>query len=353
MNRVWRRTRHIDKRTLRLALSYLAVMMLVSVTFSVVLFATSASALHVNESTTTLQPTPGATHGSPSSLPPLSTPTQDLKAEAASLLGTLLMRLVILNVLVLAACSGLSYYLARRTLRPIEMAMEMQTRFFSDASHELRTPLTALRIRGEVALRDPQLALPEAKEALESNVQQAIKLETLANNLLKLAQGNDRQIDPMPVGLSDIVNETVSQLRDSARAKNIIIDCAVPAIVVMGDRQQLTQVVVILLDNAIKFSSAGNTIWIRGQSTKNEGQLSIRDEGPGIAATDLPHIFERFYQADRSRAMQGYGLGLSIAKQIVERHHGRIVVKSTVGEGSTFTMSLPLANAAKGAPARG
>jgi signal transduction histidine kinase len=259
----------------------------------------------------------------------------------------LLMRLIFLNILALIIGAAISYWLARRALKPIEDAMDAQTRFSSDASHELRTPLTALRTRNEVTLRKRQLDTAEAKKVIRSNLDEIIKLENLTDGLLKLSRKNGRDIVKQPVLLQEIANEAMNRVIESAQAKSIKIDEEVPPVRVMADNQGLTQAVVILLDNAIKYSPDNSSIVIGGHRAAKYGVIRVTDKGPGIRATDLPHIFERFYRADSSRTKDGengYGLGLAIAQKIVEQHGGEIQVQSEQGEGSTFSIRIPLAD---------
>jgi signal transduction histidine kinase len=258
----------------------------------------------------------------------------------------LLIRIILINLLVLIIGGAVSYYLARRTLQPIEEAMEAQARFASDASHELRTPLTAIRTRNEVALRKPKLGLADAKNVIKSNLEEAIKLEKLSDGLLRLTRADGQQIQQKPVLLGEVANEAMNQFIKPAQAKQISFEDSVPKIQVLGDPASLTQAVAILIDNAIKYGKEGDTIYLEGVSKGGYGYLSVRDKGPGMRASDLPHIFERFYRADHSRTSSGsetgYGLGLSIAQQIIEQHGGEISVSSTQGEGATFTIKLPV-----------
>jgi signal transduction histidine kinase len=257
----------------------------------------------------------------------------------------LLNRLVVLNLFVLAGGSALSYYLARRTLEPIEVAMEAQGRFVSDASHELRTPLTAILASNEVTLRKPRLTLAQAKQVIKSNIEEMVKLKGLSDGLLSLSsQEASRPIVSQPVSLQDVAGEAMNHILSVAQAKHITIRDKVPAIKVSGDMTGLVQTVTILLDNAVKYSAEKGTVYLGGHHKDGYGYLSVRDEGAGILLTDLPHIFERFYRADPARSTtNGHGIGLSIAQKIIEQHQGHITVTSAPGQGSTFTLQLPLA----------
>lgn len=254
--------------------------------------------------------------------------------------------LLLFNVAVLAIGGGISYFLARRTLEPIEEALEMQKRFTGDASHELRTPLTAMQTEIEVALRSPDLTKKEAIELLKSNLEEVGKLKSLSEGLLTLATtgGNDNAQEEMPV--RQLVGAAIDQASKPAATKKIKLNSSVNDAQIIGNPQQLTNLIAILLDNAIKYSPSGSLVNINTKKRDRQVIISVSDQGQGIAAADLPHIFERFYRADSSRnknTVQGYGLGLAIAKKIADLHHGLIDVKSSSSKGSTFSVRLPLA----------
>lgn len=252
-------------------------------------------------------------------------------------------KLVYFNLIILILSSLLSYFLARKTLRPLEQAMEEQNRFTADASHELRTPLAAMRAETEVALRDKKLSISEAKKLLESNIEETKKLEHLSDVLLRLAKYQNIKVDFKNIMTSDILVEAYEKVESLAKAKNIVFENELKEIEVLGERQSLIELFVILLDNAIKYSDKGKKIEIKTAKVGGKVVVRIKDYGLGIKSSDLPHIFDRFYRADTSRAktkVNGYGLGLSLAKQIVDLHGADISVKSTIGKGTEFTVSL-------------
>jgi two-component system sensor histidine kinase CiaH len=356
---------HTNIPSIRLALSYLGIIMVLSVGFSVIFYRTSTISLGGqsliiqtpsmgSSGSHTLQPPPpveSVSIGSDAKPTPItanniSALNAQLQKRVSSIRSDLLRRLIMLNAAALVFGAALSYYLARRTLQPIEAAMDAQTRFSSDASHELRTPLTALRARNEVALRKSTLTLTEAKEIIRNSIDQTIKLERLSDGLLRLSRDNHRGLEKKSISLEEIANTAMNGIIESAQAKGIAVDEAVPDIKVVGDTQGLLQAVTILLENAIKYSENASVIHITGSVEGKHGLLSVQDEGLGIRAVDLPHIFERFYRADHARTKHGeygYGLGLSIADKLVAQNEGEITVESTIGEGSTFTIRLPLA----------
>lgn len=253
-------------------------------------------------------------------------------------------KLYYFNLLILLLSTVGSYYFARSTLKPIEESYESQQRFTADASHELRTPLTAMKTEIEVALRDEKLEIGEAKELLNSNLEEIDKLEQLSKALLKLAK-TDAAIkdDFRDLSLKEVLAESIEKVAPLAEKKAIVLASDLAELQAKGDKQSLGELFVILLENAIKYSPAKSKINIALQKIENHNVIRIKDRGIGIKASDLPHIFERFYRADHSRnkeKVDGYGLGLSIAKQIAEMHGGKISVTSTAGRGSEFVVKL-------------
>lgn len=251
-------------------------------------------------------------------------------------------RLVVFNLGALVLGSLASYALARRTLKPIEQAMDAQNRFTADASHELRTPLTAMQSEIEVALRNKNLDKTEAKELLKSNLEEVAKLKNLSDSLLRLARRDEPHLKPIAVKAT--IDEAIKQVASLASVRNIKLVNQSAAFKVLGDQKSLKDTLVTLLDNAIKYSQPKQTVIINGIRTDGHGLISVEDKGLGINASDLPHIFERFYRADQSRSknqVDGHGLGLSIAKQNIESIKGELNVASKLGEGSVFTIKLP------------
>lgn len=332
--------RFLRTTTSRLALTYLAIIMLMSIGFSIVFYNTSANQLN-------RQLPPGSFYGTAFEGVDLRhNVDQFLRDRINEGRRALLTRLILLNLLVLSLGGVLSYYLARRTLMPIEDSMEAQSRFVSDAAHELRTPLTAIQTSNEVALRKAKLSLPEAKELIEQNTNDVIKLKQLSDGLLQLAVKDNRSPDLAPVSLQDVALEAMNQVVGLAQAKGITVQDEVPDIKVVADKQGLVQALVALLDNAIKYSEPNTTITLGGYAKGKFAYLNVRDQGMGIRAADLPHIFRRFYRADRSRSkltQEGYGLGLSIAEAVIKAQRGEISASSQLGKGSVFIIKLTLA----------
>jgi signal transduction histidine kinase len=259
---------------------------------------------------------------------------------------SILLRLISLNLFVLVAAGFASYWLARRTLEPIEAAHEQQKRFTADVSHELRTPLTVLRMESEVALLQKKNSATDLRKILRSNLEEVSKIDSLINNLLRLTLLEAEELHQhfQPVNSNEVIDEAISQVQKLADERRITIDKQLSDTKILGDRDSLVQIAVILLDNAIKYSAAKTTISIKTTRHKQEVIWHITDQGKGIEREDLEHIFDRFYRADSSRAKSdttGYGLGLSIAKMIADIHDGTITIKSRVGNGTTAIVSLP------------
>lgn len=330
----------VGSTTGRLAASYLVVIMAMSLGYSLVLYSTSARQLQRQ------LPPPSLFNDNPAfnNTPPRVNDflNRRIKEGREELLG----RLVFLNTVTLLAGAGLSYYLARRTLKPIEDNMEAQVQFVSDASHELRTPLTAIRTTNEVALRNPKLTHKQSVDILRQNVDDIVTLQALTDGLLALATQGADAVRIEKLSLQDIASEAMNRVVRQAQAKAISVNDQVPAIMVMADYQATVQAVIILLENAIKYSPRQATITLKGVKKGKQVVLQIGDNGPGIAPHDVDRIFDRFYRADQSRSAKhtaGHGIGLALAKKIIEQQGGAISVHSLVGQGSVFSISLPQA----------
>jgi two-component system sensor histidine kinase CiaH len=257
----------------------------------------------------------------------------------------ILLGLVEFNAIVLVATGFASYWLAKRTLEPIEVALSQQKRFTSDASHELRTPLTALKMSTEVSLLDPASTKATLREALRSNLEEADKLDTLITNLLRLSrlEAHDIQIAFSNVSTMAIINTAVEHMATITSFKHISISTSGTTQPVSGDENSLVQLLVILLDNAVKYTPPNGSIVITSSIKDTHPVISIADSGGGIPAADIPHVFDRFYRADQARTrgdQPGYGLGLSIAKYIADLHNAVITLTSRESKGTTATITF-------------
>jgi len=265
---------------------------------------------------------------------------EDLRiAKQRVLFGLLMANGVILFV---SALSG--YFLAGKTLSPIEQAMEGQKRFIADASHELRTPLTALRTLLEVNLRDKKLSLKEARLTIKSSLEEVKELEELSRWLLKLAKNQEKRLEKEEFDLGKLIEELVIKFKPLAGKRQIRLKVKTKKALVFADKQKLKEMMAVFLDNAIKYSSKKGEVKVILSTRKDKTCLEIKNSGVGIAKRELPHIFKRFYRTDASRTKaeaSGFGLGLSLAKQIIELHRGKIEVESGSKKGTVFRITLP------------
>jgi two-component system, OmpR family, sensor histidine kinase CiaH len=241
--------------------------------------------------------------------------------------------------------AGASFWLAGRTLQPIATALERQRDFTADASHELRTPLALVRGNAELMLRHPEKKIGEYDDVVHDIVDESDRLGRLVSDLLTLARADSghAQIVRREVDLSGVAAQAVRTIEPLARAKGLTMwEDIAPGIAVSGDTDRLSQLCLILLDNAVRYTLVG-TVTLRLTRDGHSAALSVSDTGAGIGAEHLDRLFDRFYRVDQARSTEagGTGLGLSIAKWIAEVHGGHISVVSTPGAGSTFTVHLP------------
>jgi signal transduction histidine kinase len=233
----------------------------------------------------------------------------------------------------------------QRALAPIEQSRRRQFEFTADASHELRTPLAVIRTGAELSLR--RARSPQSyRESLQEIAAEAERMTQLVEDLLFLARSDTRTAG-MPMSgldLRDILCDVTGELRDLAEVRGIRVRCALGEneIVVSGNRAALRRLFLVLLDNALKYSPPGNAVNVTATASGDFVTVAVQDFGTGIGAADLPHIFQRFYRADKARTDAGHGLGLSLAATIARVHNAVIDVTSVEGEGSTFSVTFPL-----------
>lgn len=237
-----------------------------------------------------------------------------------------------------------------RMIDRLQHSFDEMRRFTADAAHEFRTPLAILRTEAEVALRSPR-GNGDLRETVEIALAETERMSRLADQLLVLCR-NESGVERSAredVPIDALLLDVVEQLQTVATSNGIRIAVGTihPALVT-GNDVELSQVFFNILNNAIRYSPRGSQIRISFEATAEQVMIRFADEGPGISAKDLPHIFERFYRVDRSRnsALGGAGLGLAICKAIVEAHDGRIAVESALGRGTVFTVTLPQVAAA-------
>ncbi|HSX29919.1 MAG TPA: HAMP domain-containing sensor histidine kinase [Candidatus Saccharimonadales bacterium] len=268
------------------------------------------------------------------------------EAQAALVRQRLNQELFVINMVALVGGGMLSYWFAGRTLRPIEEAHETQARFAADASHELRTPLTNLRLENEVFLRQKHFTETDARELINSNLEEVQRLEGLSSNLLALTQYAQTPLDLKPASVKRIARDAMKSVQHLADTRGIVIATDITPRKIQCQSESMVQLLGILLDNAIKYGPEKGVITIGGRKQdRGSYALWVQDEGPGIAKADMPYIFDRLYRGDKARNTKagGYGLGLSLARAIAKANDATLTVGNAKPHGARFTMIVPLA----------
>jgi two-component system sensor histidine kinase CiaH len=248
------------------------------------------------------------------------------------------------------AAAILGFWLAARALLPIRKAYQRQTEFVADASHELRTPLAVIQSNLDIVLSHSDQSVMDNLEWIQNARREARRLAKLVEDLLTLARADADKalLRRQPVDAVELVRHLLELFLPLSDAVQVRLGADVRRpVTVMGDPDRLHQLFVILLDNAIKYNRPGGQVTVRIDANRNWGLFWVKDTGIGIAEKDLPKVFDRFYRADPARQHEettGAGLGLSMAKWIVEAHRGRIRIDSTPGQGTTVSVQLPLAS---------
>jgi two-component system sensor histidine kinase MprB len=222
-------------------------------------------------------------------------------------------------------------------LAALEESHRAQRQLIGDASHELRTPLASLRTNLEVLLRNPDLDLVERAPLLQDLIEQSAEMGALIEDLLESARSGDESGAAEPLRLDELVCSEIE--RCAARHPHIQFEQQLDPWVVAGRQTRLSRAVVNLLDNAVKWSPPAATVEV----TLADGELSVRDHGPGFSADDLPHVFDRFYRSPVARSVPGSGLGLSIVRKVVSEHGGTVRARNAPDGGAVVTLALPRA----------
>ena len=327
----------------KLTASYVAIVMSICVVFSIVLYHGAVNELHTGIYNQYAQ---WSSEYEPFGLRTPGTPVHELELRSRHILSQILY----FNLLVLILTTIVCYQLARRTLKPIEAAHEQQKRFTADVSHELRTPLTVLKMETEVALLSTKAPAKELRETLQSNLEEVERMEILINNLLLLSsmEAGKLRDEFTRVDVQDIVTAATETVKTYADSKKVKITAKLDSRQTLANQVSLTQLFVILLENAIKYSPRGADVAVSMHKSRSKVTVTIRDKGSGIPADALPHVFDRFYRADSARAEsgtdsspKGFGLGLSLAKLIADLHGSEIILTSTEGSGTSVAVILP------------
>lgn len=232
----------------------------------------------------------------------------------------------------------------------LQQLEQVRREFVSNVSHELRTPLSIFRGYLETLIDEPELAADERERILRVMEKHSMRLHSLVDDLLSLArlEAPDPQLNVAPLAISDWLRHVATEWEKKAGAKQLRIVAEIEHDLpeIMADEARLEEIIHNLLDNAVKYSKAGGRITIRAARDGVENvAISVADEGAGIAAADLPRIFERFYRADKARSREagGTGLGLAIVKHIAKLHGGSVEAESQLGRGTTIRVILPIA----------
>jgi signal transduction histidine kinase len=251
------------------------------------------------------------------------------------------------NIIAIIVGVPISYWFAGRTLKPIEESHKLQVKFASDASHELNTPLSVMKTENEVFLRQKKFTEAEARSQIVSNLEEIQRLELLTNNLLALSDFDSAD----KIKLSSIKSKTVTEHAINQLSKIFQDDINRVKVntedrKIFGNLESLAQILVIFLDNAIKYSPKNSEIILMGRQVGNNYVFSVVDQGTGITSKDMPLIFERLYRGDKNRSSKtpGHGLGLALAKEIANANQAGLSVSNNSKKGATFNLVVNLAS---------
>ncbi len=320
--------------TLKLTGWYFAILMAVCVTFSAVIYQIASHEFD--------RPLPADSQQRVRLLNSIDVFSEIREQRAEESKQNLFGNLIVLNAITLMIGACASYLFARRTLTPIEQAMEAQARFTSDASHELRTPLAVMRTESEIALRDKKPTVKSLTAVVKSNVEEVERLQKLTDRLLTLSSSQSLTLEEFSLG--EAAHSAALRHATAAKQRNIILEVTVDDLTAIGDSQSISDIIAILVDNAIKYSPANTTVTVSSVERGNYLELLVSDEGTGIPEADVEHIFDRFYRADQSRskdAVEGHGLGLALAKQLAILNNATLTVENTTPHGACFRLRLP------------
>ncbi len=327
----------------RLTLSYLAVIMTLSLIFTGIIYLLSTASLNrplvpsEDENSSTVMAEPEFEEHSFE-----NTFRKRLERRDNLTRTTIIYSLVGFNLGIFLIGIFVSRNLARLTLAPIERAMMKQTQFIFDASHELKTPLTAMLIRNEVALRKKSLSEEKAREVIAKNVEEILRMKELTVSMLDVARENGDRESGETIIIADFMTELREKLSPVAKERGVKIELEInvgknkSAVVA---KKTLEQVLTIFADNAMKYSG-DSIVYLRAGRRGKNVVFSVKDNGVGVKKEDQKRIFERFYQVDaartRTKDKTSHGLGLAIAKNLAERQGYKIVLRSGEGHGAEF-----------------
>ncbi len=254
--------------------------------------------------------------------------------------------LIWINILILTTSGILAYILAGETLKPIEEMVSKQKRFVSDAAHELKTPITALQTDFEVTLRDKNSKTADLQDTIERGLEEVQNLAKLTEKLLKQSKYSfsSNVTNSQKTNLNTLIKEVYDKYKNSSNRDTLTLQLPDYEVNAKVNVIEFKEAISNLVDNAIKYTPIDKNIVVELSKSYYTATIGVKDQGEGISESELKNIFEPFYRTDKSRTdsnANGYGLGLAIVKEIVEKHSGKIQVKSSVGFGSEFTITIP------------
>lgn len=258
----------------------------------------------------------------------------------------LLITLVFVDLVSTILASAIGWYLAGNTLHPIKKALDEQKRFVSDAAHELRTPLSVMLAGLQTVNAGGKATIENYRQLNSELIEEIRRLVGLSNDLLFLSTDGQATVNNLEIKKIDISSELAKQSKivsPYAKQKKVKLRTSIqPGLYIKGDKKQIEQLLVNLIKNAIDYNKKQGIVTIAAKELRHAIILNVKDTGIGISRKDLKHIFSRFYKADQARARGsgGAGLGLSIAKQIIESHHAKIKVNSRIGQGTNIRISF-------------
>lgn len=335
------------KTSLRLAGLYLVIIMVISLLFSATLYNLSAREL---DRSFRRQGSFIDNYPDDEMMLPPKFQRQFVKNRAEVIQDSkehLLGNLIVANLFILLISGFLSYVLARSSLKPIEESHKALEQFTADASHELRTPLAAMKAEIEVLLMQKKITDKQAREVLSSNLEEIDSITNLTHGLLSLARLEDQPLVVKAYPVEQLLINAVKKLKPIADSRGIkvVINTGEKQTKIKVDKSTFIEALVILLDNAIKYSKDDGQVIVGMRELRDKVAINIKDFGIGIDKSDLPYIFDRFYQSQNHRSKsiaKGHGLGLSIARQLLQRQNCAINIKSKKGEYTLAEVTAPV-----------
>ena len=249
--------------------------------------------------------------------------------------------IILADIIIIVLAAGMSYMLAGRTLKPIQLSLEAQRAFAANASHELRTPLAVMKNDIEVLLRSKHHISDQEAATLHSNLEEIARMSGIVEDLLLLARSDNQKIPEFSrIDLSQLLQSVVSKMRPLTERKGVMLSyIPTGSLFVNGSAHHLERAVLNIIQNSLEHTPKGGSITIVTTSDTKMVYIKFIDTGFGIDAQDLPQVFTRFHKGDTSA---GTGLGLAIVKEIVEEHKGSVSINSIKGKGTTVMVSIPL-----------